>query len=96
MATTAQYVNGFWAPQGLDPKVYSTDAQPEDYRGFTIYNRIKSTNPSARCFDVVKDGVCIGQYAGRSGAQGLINTICDRPCDFWAVRALEKLKINSV
>jgi len=85
-----RYVNSFHSPRSLDPAVYSTDAEPVEYRGLLIVNRIKST--SARCFDVVKDGICIGQYAGPRGAREFVDTLLDRPRDFWAVRAMSKLE----
>lgn len=84
---TSTYINSFWSRGSLDPQTYRTDAKPEEYRGFQIYGRIRGV-----VWDVVKDGVCIGQYAGRKGARGLVDAICDNPTDFWAVRAMDQLR----
>ena len=70
------------------PAQYETDATPTPYRGMLIYRRMSV------CWDVVKDDTCIGQYAGMSGAKGLIDTILDTPDDWWAKRALSWLKMQ--
>ena len=84
----ATYANAFYQPRtnGSDPAVYATDVAPIEYRGFRIYQRLRKV-----CFDVVTDGVCVGQYAGLSGAKGLIDLIHDEPNDFWALRAMSAL-----
>lgn len=69
-----------------DPREYVTDAKPTIYRAHLVYRRLPS------CFDVVREDACIGQYAGMSGAKGLIDLIQDRPDDFWAKRALANLE----
>lgn len=75
----ARYRNSFYdAVKGYDPEFYLTDAKPEMYRGYTIYQRIKG-----RCWDVVSRGVCIGQYAGRSGATGFIDRLMDGGASEW-------------
>ena len=65
MATT--YVNPWH--QKSDPTyggpTYTTDAKPVEHRGYLIYHRI--------AFDVVKDGRCVGCYAGLSGAKDYID-----------------------
>lgn len=45
------------------PAMYTTDAKPFAHAGCLIYERIPG-----RCWDVVKDGVCKTQRAGRRGA----------------------------
>lgn len=74
-APKAEYINCFYNPShGHDPAVYGTEAKPAEYRGYLIYNRIKSTSYSG-CWDVVKDGMCVGQYAGRSGAERFVDML---------------------
>lgn len=75
----ARYRNAFYEPlKGQDPEFYLTDAKPEAYRGYLIYQRIKG-----RCWDVVQRGVCIGQYAGKSGATGFIDRLMDGGATEW-------------
>lgn len=52
---------------------YTSAEKPIEYKGFQIFHRIKSSNPSANCFDVVMNGVCIGMYAGLNGAKKYID-----------------------
>jgi hypothetical protein len=74
----ATYRNSFYnATHGHDPEIYSTDAKPVEYKGYLLYQRIKG--PIGRgCWDVVKDGVCIGQYAGPGGARAFVDRGCVR------------------
>ncbi len=69
----ASYRNLFYSLKSEDPEIYKTDAKPVEYKGFLIYHRIKSSNPWGNCWDIVKDGVCVSQYAGLSGAKGVID-----------------------
>lgn len=72
-----EYRNSFYHPtQGHDPEIYRTDVKPIEYKGCQLYQRIKG-----RCWDVVRDGVCIGQYAGRSGAEAFVDRGCVRFSD---------------
>lgn len=60
-----EYINTFWRkgmPEG--DKVLKCDKEPVNYNGFLIYERAKGT-----VYDVVKDGACIGMYAGLNGAK---------------------------
>ena len=41
---------------------------PKEYKGHLIYNAISS-------YDIVKDGICIAQYAGPRGAREAIDKI---------------------
>ncbi|WP_099368052.1 hypothetical protein [Sphingobacterium sp. 1.A.4] len=67
----AQYRNSFHDSMSHDSKEFiTTEASPIEYKDHLIYERIKSV-----CFDVVKDGVCIGMYAGINGAKGFIDKI---------------------
>lgn len=65
----AEYRNSFWSRGSLDPQVYKTEARPQEYRGYLIYHRIQC------CWDVVKDGRTVGQYAGQSGAKRFIDML---------------------
>jgi hypothetical protein len=74
LSQKARYRNSFYNPShGHDPEFYETDAKPVEYQGCLLYQRIKGC-----CWDVVKDGVCIGQYGGRSGAEAFIDRGCKR------------------
>jgi len=66
---TATYKNPWYIRGGhYGPEYYSTTATPVDYMGYQIYERIKGL-----LFDVVKDGVCQTQCAGRLGAKNWID-----------------------
>ncbi len=70
----ATYRNSFYdAMHGHDPEIYRTEARPIEYKGCLLYQRLKGV-----CWDVVKDGVCIGQYAGRRGAEAFVDRGCVR------------------
>ena len=56
------------------PAFYSTDAKPVEYRGYVLYHRIPGASGRG-CWDVVKDGVCVGQYAGPSGARQFVDKL---------------------
>lgn len=59
------YKNPWHDPiRGHDPAVYTTDAKAVPLDEFLMYQRIKGA-PGRCCWDVVKDGVCIAQRAGR-------------------------------
>ena len=61
------------------PAEYSTDAKPDTYKGYLIYNRIRAHNGSGSgCWDVVKDGVCVTQRAGPNGAKSAIDQLCEQ------------------
>lgn len=65
----AKYKNQFYSPKNSDSKpVIETDAKPAQYKGYLIYERIKGV-----CFDIVKNGVCVGMYAGLNGAKQAID-----------------------
>lgn len=65
----AKYKNKFYSPKLQDSKPFiETDVTPVKYQGYLIYERIKGI-----CFDIVKNGVCIGMYAGLNGAKGAID-----------------------
>lgn len=63
---TTTYRNGFYelAAPRKTVEFFTTSARPLQWAGHTIYQRIKGS-----CWDVVKDGVCVGMYAGLSGAK---------------------------
>lgn len=54
------------------PAVYTTDAKPDPYRGTLIYRRIPGV-----VWDVVRDGECIGQYAGPTGARLFVDGLAE-------------------
>ena len=55
-------------------EIVTTDAIPKEYKGYLIFERIKGIH-----FDIVKDGVCLGMYAGPNGARARIDEmICGR------------------
>lgn len=58
----AQFTNG--------PEFFETDKSPKEYGGFLIYERIPG-----KCRDVVKDGECVAQRAGMTGAKQAIDQI---------------------
>lgn len=62
-----------WHKPGLEDTygkpTYETDAEPEKYKGYLIYHRRISV------WDVVLNGVCVGQYAGINGARKFIDEI---------------------
>lgn len=74
---TAEYRNPWHNPRDpkYGPAVYRTDAKPVAYRGYLIHHRIKSSSPGGDVYDIVKDGVCVNQYAGINGAKGYIDTL---------------------
>ena len=75
---SATYKNPWWKPdnRGFGPPFYT--AYPGDvgkpYRGFLIFHR-------GACYDVVKDGVCVTQMAGPSGAKRAIDSILAQNVD---------------
>ena len=50
------------------PDFYETSATGREYRGYLIYERIAGS-----VWDIVRDGVCVSQYAGPSGARRAID-----------------------
>jgi hypothetical protein len=63
---TARYRNS-WFRSGEtrgDPEYYETDARATEHAGCLIFERIKG-----RVWDVVRDGTCLAQRAGPSGAR---------------------------
>jgi hypothetical protein len=65
-----RYRNSFHKPSDATygPEFYETNAKPVEHCGLLIYQRLP------KCFDIVDDGVCIGQYAGINGAKNAIET----------------------
>lgn len=58
------YRNPWYSPRGNDPQIYRTDAKPKQLGKYLVYYRIQSSNPSARCYDYVLDGVVVTQRCG--------------------------------
>jgi len=61
----ARYRNTFHKPfdASYGPEFFEVDAQPVEHNGMLIYRRLPN------CFDVVRDGECVGMYAGLNGAK---------------------------
>lgn len=70
MKSQNKYKNSFYNKntQGSQ-SVLSCDKPPEKYKGYLIYHRL------SRCYDIVKNGVCIGMYAGPNGAKSHIDRL---------------------
>lgn len=75
------YKNSFWKagennPYSKETLIHdtATGGKPEEYKGFTIYPR---WDRFAMCYDIVKDGVCVSQYAGPNGARGAIDKLTE-------------------
>ena len=68
------YRNSVWKPEGkgYGPEFYTTDVTPKGYRGYLIYHRLMDV------YDIVKDGVCVTQYAGPRGAREAIDRLLAR------------------
>lgn len=62
---TALYLNPWYKPGGTDPQIYRTSAPGISVGKYTRYYRIQSSNPSARCYDYVLNGVCVTQRCGQ-------------------------------
>ncbi len=69
------YKNPWHDPRNNDsPAFYSTNHEPEIYKGYQIFNRIPG-EIGRGIWDIVKDDVCISQYAGPNGARKAIDEI---------------------
>jgi len=73
-----RYRNSFYKPNGVDgigrphtygPEFYETDAVPVEHAGHLIYERRDASTFGDSVFDVVKDGTCVAQRAGLTGAK---------------------------
>lgn len=68
------YSNSFHNPLNRDSKPeIICESKPVEYKGHLIFERIKGV-----CYDVVKDGVCIGMRAGISGAKRFIDKLTNQ------------------
>jgi hypothetical protein len=68
----ARYKNRWHKPgaNGLyGPEHYETNAQPAEYKGHSIYQRLPAV------FDIVINGICIAQRAGPTGARQYIDEL---------------------
>lgn len=85
--TLATYKNPWHDPDKAHygPAMYSTNAEPTEYRGYLIYH----SNPKG--WDIVKDGVCVSQRAGFNGAKRFIDQLHDDPDNYFVQRALSYL-----
>jgi len=68
MKSLSSYKNPFYRKSipGSKP-VLTTDVTPMHYKGYLIYKRLHD------CFDIVKNGVCVGMNAGLKGAKKRID-----------------------
>lgn len=55
------------------PAIYITDATPAEYRGYLIFQRIRGA-----VWDVVKDGTCVAQRAGFTGALAAVDELATK------------------
>jgi hypothetical protein len=55
------------------PEFYQCYSAPKEYKGYNIFHRLPQV------YDIVKDNVCVSQYAGPNGARKAI--------DGWLVNA---------
>lgn len=86
---TFTYRNPWFTPgkAHYGPEFFSTDAKPVAYRGFQIVERIKGHS-----WELVKDGVCLTQRAGRNGPKQLADALlgdASEDCPFNVQRAQE-------
>lgn len=58
------YRNPWYSSSSYDPEMYRTEAKPKQLGKYLVYYRIQSSNPSARCYDYVLDGVVVTQRCG--------------------------------
>lgn len=68
------YINPWHKPGRPEygPARYETDAKPTLYRGYEIYDRVHG--PVGRgVWDIVRDGVCVSQFAGLRGAMDAVD-----------------------
>ena len=74
------YKNSFFkqGDPNSGPYHYVTRVHPVEYRGYLIFHRVNHVEYGADVFDIVKYGVCIGQYAGPNGAKRTIDIILSR------------------
>ena len=79
MAETVKYKNSFYKagennPYSPEYFIYNPDTGNgiKEYKGFTVYAR---WDRFALCYDIVKDGVCVSQYAGPNGARRKIDEL---------------------
>ena len=64
------YKNSFHSAKYQDSKPeIEIKSAPIEYKNYLIYKRSKEV------FDIVKDGVCIGMYAGINGAKKRIDEL---------------------
>lgn len=72
-----RYQNPWHNPHCTDygPAFYETDKEPVEYRGFQIFQRI----PGA--WELVKDGVCLTQRAGKDGPRALADALMGNASD---------------
>ena len=73
----ATYKNPWWDGGKNGPRKYQTDARPVVAGKCRIYHRIKSSNRSANCYDVVVNGVCQSQRFTMQGARAAVRAIND-------------------
>lgn len=86
MASETKYKNPWHTPGAAHygPEFFSTDKKPTEYRGFQIFHR------HAGCYELVKDGVCLTQRAGKNGPRNLADALLGKKsadCRFNVARA---------
>lgn len=71
------YRNPWYTPRGNDPEIYRTDAKPVRVGKYLRYYRIQSSNPSARCYDYVLNGVVVTQRCGGGLTEAALDAYLD-------------------
>lgn len=80
------YRNPWFTPgkAWMGAEFYATDTKPIEYRGFQIFHRHDAV------WELVKDGVCLTQRAGKNGPRNLADALLgdkDKDCKFNVQRA---------
>jgi hypothetical protein len=68
------YKNSFYIPD--NPYSYEflqCFKEPIEYKDHLIYRRVVSMEDGGNIYDVVKDNICIGMYAGLDGAKKFVD-----------------------
>lgn len=93
------YKNAFHDTDGqkYGPPEYTTDAKGVEYRGFTIYPRIKNNRHGyGGCADTVIGGWCIQQTVTVEGAKGRIDDLLEPKEGWMEERARELMKKHGI
>jgi len=72
-----KYLNPWFDRNNIHSRQYfETDAKPIKYKDYLIIPRINyGAGYNGNCFDILKDGKLISQYAGINGAKRFVDSI---------------------